>query len=466
MFTGEPLPAKPMTINAYLGAPPIAAALAAGADIVVTGRCVDSAVDARPADARVRLVRQPTTTCLSAGTLAGHIVECGAAVHWRQLHRLGDRAGLERHGLPDRRVPRRRHGVITKPAGSGGLVTPATVSEQILYEIGDPGAYIMPDVVCDWRQVPARAGRRATACASSGAKGSEPPSTYKVTATHADGYRCTTTAMFSGIDAAAKARRAGEALVARTERKLAKAGHPPLTEHSIEVIGAGDTYGPDHRDDAATEAVVKVAARHADRAALELFAGEYAPMALVAQGMTGFFGGRPRVAPSIERPPPAGREGLGRRRRRARRRDHAGRHRPRRARRRDRHARAGGRRGGGRVQRRRLDRRAAPAGVRALGRQGRQRQHRGDRAAAGVRRRDRRAGDRRAGRALLLPLRHGRRAPLGAARPVGAELRPRGRAGRQGRHLDPALRPAGQVVRCDAARAADRACRPTGTTRA
>jgi hypothetical protein len=134
---------------------------------------------------------------------------------------------------------------------------------------------------------------------ASGARGSEPPATYKVTATHSDGYRVMTTAMFAGIDAAGKARRAGEALVARAERLIAKAGYGPITERSIEVIGAGDTHGPDHRDDAATEAVVKVGVRHPEKAALEIFALEYAPMALVAQGMTGFFAGRPRVAPSI-----------------------------------------------------------------------------------------------------------------------------------------------------------------------
>jgi hypothetical protein len=188
--------------------------------------------------------------------------------------------------------------IVSKPANTGGLITPATIAEQIVYEIGDPGAYIMPDVVCDWRGVQLeQVGPNQVRAA--GAKGSQPPTTYKATATHRDGYRVMTNAMFSGLDAAGKARRAGEALVARTERMIAKAGFGPLTERSIEVVGAGDTRGPGARDDAATEAVVKVGVRHPDREALEIFALEYAPMALVAQGMTGFFGGRPRVAPAI-----------------------------------------------------------------------------------------------------------------------------------------------------------------------
>jgi hypothetical protein len=131
----------------------------------------------------------------------------------------------------------------------------------------------------------------------SGARGSAPTPTYKVTATHQDGYRAMTSAMFSGIDAAGRARRAGEALVARTSRLLAEDGFEPLVESSVEVIGAGDTFGVKPPLDAATEVVVKIGVRHREREALEVFAGEFAPLALVAQGMTGVFAGRPRPAP-------------------------------------------------------------------------------------------------------------------------------------------------------------------------
>ena len=225
---------------------------------------------------------------LSAGTLAGHIVECGPQCTGGNFTDWETVPGWEDMGFPIAECLADGSAIISKPEGSGGLVTPATISEQILYEIGDPGAYVMPDVVCDWRDVTLEQVGPDRVRAS-GARGSEPPATYKVTATHSDGYRVMTTAMFAGIDAAGKARRAGEALVARAERLIAKAGYGPITERSIEVIGAGDTHGPDHRDDAATEAVVKVGVRHPEKAALEIFALEYAPMALVAQGMTGFF---------------------------------------------------------------------------------------------------------------------------------------------------------------------------------
>lgn len=297
MFTGEPLPADPMTMNAYLGARPIAAALAAGADIVVTGRSVDSSVVLGP------LLHEfgwsdTDYDLLSAGTLAGHVVECGPQCTGGNFTDWDTVPGWEDMGFPVIECFADGTAIVSKPARSGGLVSPATIAEQIVYEIGDPGAYVMPDVVCDWRHVELESVGRDRVRVS-GARGRQPPSTYKVTATHADGYRVMTNAMFSGIDAAAKARRAGEALIARAERLIASAGYGPVSERSIEVIGAGDTHGPDHRNDAATEAVVKVALRHPKRAALDIFALEYAPMALVAQGMTGFFGGRPRVAPAI-----------------------------------------------------------------------------------------------------------------------------------------------------------------------
>jgi hypothetical protein len=297
MFTGEKVPSDVMTLNAYLGARPIAAALAAGADIVVTGRCVDSAVVLGP------LLHEfgwsdTDYDLLSAGTLAGHVIECGPQCTGGNFTDWTLVPGWEDMGFPVIECRADGTATVTKPHGTGGLVTCGSVSEQILYEIGDPGAYVMPDVVCDWRNVTLEQ-EGVDRVHISGARGSAPPSTYKTTATYADGFRVMTTAMFAGVDAAGKARRTAHALIARVERLLAEAGHAPLLESSVEVVGAGDAFGDEHRHDAATEAVVKIGARHVDKAALEIFSTEYAPMALVAQGMTGFFAGRPGVAPSI-----------------------------------------------------------------------------------------------------------------------------------------------------------------------
>ncbi|MCP3992184.1 MAG: DUF1446 domain-containing protein [Actinomycetia bacterium] len=295
IFTGVDVPTELSSLNAYLGATPIARALDAGADIVVTGRCVDAAVVLGP------LMHEFGWTdsdydLLSAGTLVGHIIECGPQSLGGLFTDWADVPGWENMGYPIAEVHRDGSAIITKPPDTGGLVTPGTVSEQILYEIGDPGAYIMPDVVCDWRQVTLEQ-EGTDRVRVSGAKGSEPTQTYKVTATHQDGYRAMTTAMFAGVDAGGRARRAGNALVARTNGILAEEGYGPLTESLVEVIGTGDTLGADPPNDAAMEVVVKVGVRHPDRNALSLFAGEFAPFSLVAQGMTGAFAGRPRPAP-------------------------------------------------------------------------------------------------------------------------------------------------------------------------
>lgn len=298
MFTGAPVPADLSTLNAYLGARPIARALAAGADIVVTGRCADAAVVLGPlmhefgwADGDHDL--------LAAGSLIGHIVECGPQCTGGNHTDWAAVPGWDDMGFPIAECAPDGSAVITKPAGTGGLVSPATVGEQILYEIGDPSAYVMPDVVCDWRDVVLeQVGEHRVRV--SGARGRAPTSTYKVTATHANGFRALTTAMFSGLDAAGRARRAGEAVVARTARLLAEGGHGPLTDSSVEVIGAGDTFGAKAGPDTALEAVVKVGVRHGERAAVEIFSREYAAFSLIAQGMSGFYGGRPKVGPVFE----------------------------------------------------------------------------------------------------------------------------------------------------------------------
>jgi hypothetical protein len=296
MFTGEALPATSISsMNAYLGARPIATALDAGADIVVTGRCVDAAVVLGP------LMHEfgwsdDDHDLLAAGTLAGHIVECGPQCAGGTFTDWSSVPGWEDMGYPIAECEPDGTVTITKAPGTGGMVTPGTVGEQILYEIGDPGAYVMPEVVCDWREVkleqvgPDRV--RAT-----GAKGSAPTNTYKVTATHQDGYRAVTTAMFAGYEAAGRARRAGEAIFARSERLLAEKGLAPFRETSLEVVGGGDVFGDASMPDAATEVVVKLGVLHDERAGVEVFSGEYVPTSLVAQGMTGFFAGRPRPAP-------------------------------------------------------------------------------------------------------------------------------------------------------------------------
>jgi hypothetical protein len=150
--TGEPIPQKMLTANAYLGAEPIAVALDAGADIVITGRCVDSAL------ALGALIHAFGWTAhdydrLAAGSLVGHLLECGPqatgglSTDWREVP---DWASI---GYPIATCEPDGSFTIGKPEGSGGLVTPQTVAEQVLYEVGDPSAYVLPDVVADFSLV-------------------------------------------------------------------------------------------------------------------------------------------------------------------------------------------------------------------------------------------------------------------------------------------------------------------------
>jgi hypothetical protein len=295
--TGAAFPDRPMTANAYLGALPIKQALDAGADIVVTGRCVDSAVTLGAlmhafgwaADDHDRLAR---------GSLAGHLIECGCQATGGLFTDWRDVPGWEAIGYPI--VETRADGgfVVTKPEGTGGLVTPAVVGEQMLYEIGDPARYLLPDVVCDFTAVEMRqAGPDRVEV--TGARGGPPTDSYKVCATYADGYKCAATLTIVGFEAAAKARRTAEAILARTRALFREHNFGDYTETLVEVLGAEDAYGPQAAAGAAREVVLRIAATHPDRRALELFAREVAPAGMSwAPGTTGI-GGRPKVARQI-----------------------------------------------------------------------------------------------------------------------------------------------------------------------
>lgn len=301
MQTGAPLPERVLSANAYFGAQPIRAALDAGADIVITGRCVDSAVTLGvlmhafgwQADDYDRL---------AAGSLAGHIIECGCqatgGLH-TDWERVPDWAGI---GYPVIDCAADGSFVVGKPPGTGGLVSTATVGEQLLYEIGDPAAYLLPDVTCDFTAVRLRQ-LGPDAVEVSGARGRAPGPQYKVSATYADGYRCNAQLTVVGVDAVKKARRSGEAFLARTRRLLAQAGLPDFSATHLEVLGTAASFGPHVPQPALYEAVMWLAVSHADKRALELFAREIAPAGTSwSPGTTGV-GGRPSVSLSIKQFP-------------------------------------------------------------------------------------------------------------------------------------------------------------------
>lgn len=299
MSTGAPLPPRLTSINAYLGAFPIAAALAQGADVVIAGRCVDSALVLGPLIHEFGWGAQDFDL-LSAGSLAGHVVECGTqatggiCTDWREVA-----DGWDDMGFPVAICHADGSFEITKPPGTGGRITPATVAEQIVYEVGDPGAYVLPDVTCDWRQIRLeQAGPDLVRV--TGARGHAPPPCYKVSATWSDGFRAAVTMMVVGDDARDRALATGHAILRRVGRLLAEAGHEGFDETSVELLGAEQMYGAHARTRATREVVLKIAVRHVARDALEIFAREIYPAATaMAQSLTGFAGGRPAPQPVV-----------------------------------------------------------------------------------------------------------------------------------------------------------------------
>lgn len=296
--SGAPLPDRLLTANAYLGALPIRDALAAGAQVVITGRCVDSAVTLG-ALMHAFGWREDDWDRLAQGSLAGHVIECGCqatgGLHtdWELVPDWPD------IGYPVIECQADGSFVVGKPEGTGGLVNTAVVAEQMLYEIGDPRRYLLPDVSCDFTQVRLeQLGEQRVRV--TGARGLPPGPQYKVSATWMDGWRCTAQLTIVGFDAARKAQRTGEAILARTRALFAQRRWLPYTRTHIEVLGSElANYGPRAANADVREAVLQVAVMHPQKEALELFAREIAPAGTSwSPGTTGA-GGRPSPAPTI-----------------------------------------------------------------------------------------------------------------------------------------------------------------------
>ena len=296
--SGAALPAQVLTANAYLGALPIKAALDAGAQVVITGRCVDSAVTLGVLMHEFGW-HSDQFDLLAAGSLVGHIIECGCQATGG-LHTDWDSVPDWAHiGYPMVECSSDGSFVCTKPAGTGGLVSAAVIAEQMLYEIGDPAAYILPDVICDFTQVTMRQlGEHRVQV--QGAKGRAPTDTYKVCATYLSGFKLSAQLTVVGFDAVAKARRTGEAIVERTSELLATAGLGAFTAYNIEVLGSESCYGPHAKAAQVREAILRLTATHPRKDALDLLAREVAPAGTSwSPGTTGAGGGRSTASPSI-----------------------------------------------------------------------------------------------------------------------------------------------------------------------
>ena len=300
MFSGTAFPSseKILSINAYLGAFPIAQALTAGADIVVTGRCVDSAVTLG-ACIHAFDWRRDDLDQLAMGSLAGHILECGPQAtggnftDWEQVQGMSDM------GYPIAEISCDGSFVCTKPEHTGGIVSVGTVSEQMLYEIGDPQAYMLPDVVCDFSTARIEQIGEDRVHVS-GAKGRVAPDTYKVSATYADEFRGGTYMTFYGIDANRKAHALGEAIFEAARRVFRNVGLSDFSETSIELLGTETHYGAFSKVTDSREIVMKIAVKHPDITGVGIFLKEAVGLGLATPpGLSGFAGSRPSPSPVV-----------------------------------------------------------------------------------------------------------------------------------------------------------------------
>lgn len=282
MFSDAPFPDQVDSINAYLGAMPIARALAEGADIVITGRVVDSATTLGPLIHAFGW-KPDDYDLLAAGTLAGHLIECGAQVtggtftDWRDVPDWAD------IGYPIAECCADGSFVITKPAETGGLVSVGTVAEQLVYEIGDPQCYVVPDVCCDFSavQLEAQGENRVRV---SGVRGRPPTATYKVCTVHRCGWRAQVIQPILGLEAAAKAERQAAALVARSRRLLEAQGLIDFSRVHVELLGTEYCFGAQGRHRGSREVLCRIVVEHPDRAGAEIFAREQI-MAIMAMSV-------------------------------------------------------------------------------------------------------------------------------------------------------------------------------------
>ena len=295
MDTGRPLSDirdRMLSANAYLGMAPVVEALDRGAQVVITGRVTDTGLTLGPLVHEFGWKRNEWDR-IAAGTVAGHIIECGAQSSggnllkdWRKVK------GLANPGFPIAEARADGTFVITKHPGTGGVVNVASVTEQLVYEMGDPNSYITPDGVADFTTIQlAQAGKDRVRV--SGIRGGPRTDMLKVSIAYFYGYKAVGTLVYSWPDAYEKARAADRILRQRL-KDLGLEFEQILTEY----VGADATHGPlaGPPDPDAPEIQLRVGVRAREKAPVERFTREIAPLVLTGPpSVTGFAGGRPEV---------------------------------------------------------------------------------------------------------------------------------------------------------------------------
>ena len=298
MESGEPLTSvrdRVVSANVYFGARPIVEALQKGAQIVITGRTTDTALTYAP------MIHEfgwswSDWDKLAIGVVTGHILECGGqasggnfSADWKSVHDLAHIGFPIAEAFPDGEI------IITKHENTGGLVSVQTVSEQLMYEIGDPTNYITPECVADFTTIKLeQVGKNRVKLF--GVKGKPATDLYKVSMSYADGYTAISTLTYAWPDALEKAKAADQILRTR----LADLGLK-FDEIRTEFLGLNSCHGPiAPMPDVINEVVLRIGVRGHDKNAVERFGKEIAPLILTGPpAVTGFAGGRPKPSEVI-----------------------------------------------------------------------------------------------------------------------------------------------------------------------
>jgi hypothetical protein len=297
METGKPLEAirnRVVSANAYLGAGGIVEALQLGARIVITGRVADASLVVGPAVHEFGWDWNDWQR-LAAASVAGHLIECGAQVTGGMYSDWNETIPLADVGYPVAELSEVGSVVITKPAGTGGAVSVGTVSEQLVYEIGDPTHYLTPDVDVDFTQIQLEQ-TGDDRIRVSGAQGNPAPESYKVSLAYSDGYMVSGTLVIHGPNAAGKAEECAKIIFERVRRS----GYEPARTN-VEYLGAGGSLpGIVPQSENAREVVLRISAHDPSQAAVERFSRELVPLVTSGPpGVTGYTGARPKPHPVL-----------------------------------------------------------------------------------------------------------------------------------------------------------------------
>ena len=295
MDTGRPLSDIRDTVlsaNAYLGMAPMVEALRQGANVVITGRVTDTGLTLGPLFHEFGWSPDDWDK-VAAGTVAGHIIECGAQSSGGNLLRDWRKVkGLENPGFPIVEASADGSFVVTKHPNTGGVVNLASVTEQLVYEMGDPNTYITPDGIADFTSIQLKAAGKDRVRVS-GIRGRPRTEMLKVSIAYFYGYKAVGTLVYSWPEAYDKARAADRILRARL-KDLGLEFEQILTEYVGVDATHGALSGPPSPD--IPEVQLRIGVRARDKAPVERFTREIAPLVLTGPpSVTGFAGGRPEV---------------------------------------------------------------------------------------------------------------------------------------------------------------------------